>query len=54
MTESQDAILVGGPRDGEKFQAAGSGLLELEVDKYVHRYIRTTATRETDPCGLCW
>jgi hypothetical protein len=48
MTESQDAVLVGGPRDGERFHAAGSALVELEVDTYVHRYIRTTATRETD------
>jgi hypothetical protein len=48
MTESRDAVLVGGPRDGEEFHAAGSALVELEVDGYVHRYIRTSATRGTD------
>jgi hypothetical protein len=48
MTDSQEAILVGGPRDGEQFHAADSALVELEIDKLLHRYIRTTATRETD------
>jgi hypothetical protein len=48
MTQPQDAVLVGGPRDGDQFHAAGSALVELEVDGYVHRYIRTTATREAD------
>jgi hypothetical protein len=38
---------VGGPRDGAEFHAAGTALVELEVDAYVHRYIRTTATRGT-------
>jgi hypothetical protein len=47
MTESEQAILVGGPRDGEHFHPAGSALVELEIDALVHRYIRTTATRET-------
>ncbi|WP_250033769.1 hypothetical protein [Paractinoplanes maris] len=48
MTESQEAVLVGGPRDGNQFDSAGAALVELEIDAYVHRYIRTTATRETD------
>jgi hypothetical protein len=48
MTQPQDAILMGGPRDGDRFHAAGSALVELEMDGYVHRYIRTTATRAID------
>jgi hypothetical protein len=48
MTQPQEAVLIGGPRDGEPFHSAGAALVELEVDDYVHRYIRTTATRETD------
>ncbi|MDG4823709.1 hypothetical protein O7635_17780 [Asanoa sp. WMMD1127] len=37
-----DAILRGGPRDGTQFQAEGAGLIELEIDGMVHRYIPTT------------
>jgi len=37
-----DAILQGGPRDGTAFGAEGAGLVELEIDGMVHRYIRTT------------
>jgi hypothetical protein len=48
MTQPQEAVLVGGPRDGEPFDPADSALLELQVDGYVHRYVRTTATREAD------
>src|SRR5256886_13675433 len=43
-----DAILVGGPRDGTPFHASSAGLLTLEVDGLVQRYIQTTATREVD------
>jgi hypothetical protein len=48
MTQSQNAVLVGGPRDGDQFHAADGALVQLEVDGHVHRYIRTTATREAD------
>jgi hypothetical protein len=40
-----DAVLVGGPRDGTRFAAGGVGLVELEIDGLVHRYIRTTTHR---------
>jgi hypothetical protein len=43
-----DAILVGGPRDGTRFHASSAGLVTLEVDGLVERYIQTTATREVD------
>ena len=43
-----DAILVGGPRDGTLFHASAAGLVTLEVDGLVQRYIQTTATREVD------
>jgi hypothetical protein len=48
MTTPQldDAIMLGGPRDGEVFAAADTALVELEIDGLTHRYIRTTATRE--------
>jgi hypothetical protein len=41
MTTS-DALLQGGPRDGTEFTAEGVGLIELEIDGMVHRYIPTT------------
>ncbi|WP_250008259.1 hypothetical protein [Actinoplanes sp. M2I2] len=47
MTQPQEAVLIGGPRDGQQFDPAGAALVELEVDAYVHRYVRTTATRDT-------
>lgn len=47
MTDSQEVILVGGPRDGDIIDGAGRALMELEIDNLVHRYIRTTATRES-------
>ena len=43
-----DAIFVGGPRDGTVFDAPDSPLVEVPIDNLVHRYIRTTATREQD------
>lgn len=43
---SADAILVGGPRDGSPFTAGDAALLELEIDGFVHRYIRTTVSQE--------
>jgi hypothetical protein len=44
--DSFDAILIGGPRDGTPFRAEGSGLVTLEVEGLVHRYIRTTERRQ--------
>lgn len=44
----QDAILVGGPRDDTLFTADDAGLVELEIDGLVHRYIRTTQQRDRD------
>lgn len=40
MTNS-DALLQGGPRDGTEFNAEGAGLIELEINGMVHRYIPT-------------
>jgi len=45
-----DAVLVGGPRDGDIFDAEDAALVELEIDGMVHRYIRTTK-RRTMPEG---
>ena len=47
MTESQEVILVGGPRDGDIIDGVDRAVVELEVDTLVHRYIRTSATRES-------
>jgi hypothetical protein len=43
-----DAIFIGGPNDGTVFEAPDSALVEVPMDDLVHRYIRTTATREQD------
>jgi hypothetical protein len=50
MTTAQrhDAIMVGGPREGTRFASEEAGLVELEIDGLIHRYIRTTATRDGD------
>ncbi len=42
------AIFVGGPNDDTTFEAPDSALVEVPLDDLVHRYIRTTATRERD------
>jgi hypothetical protein len=47
MTESQEVVLVGGPRDGDIIGGVDRALVELEIDTVVHRYIRTAATRES-------
>ncbi|GAB3976987.1 hypothetical protein V1634_27145 [Plantactinospora veratri] len=46
MTTHDDSILIGGPRDESLVAAGDAGLIELEIDGLIHRYIRTTATRE--------
>jgi hypothetical protein len=43
--DTADAVLVGGPRDQTPFAARDAGLVELEIDGLVHRYIRTTSHR---------
>lgn len=43
---SENAILVGGPRDRTRFVAEDAALVELEIDGLVHRYIRTTQSRD--------
>jgi hypothetical protein len=43
---SENAILVGGPRDQTRFAAEDAALVELEIDGLVHRYIRTTQSRD--------
>jgi hypothetical protein len=47
-TAADDAVLVGGPRDGTRFASEDAALVELEIGGMVHRYIRTTAERERD------
>lgn len=47
-TEQADALLVGGPRDQTLFTAEDTALVELEIDGLIHRYIRTTQSREQD------
>jgi hypothetical protein len=52
MTGKHDAILVGGPYDGSPYAADDAGLVELEDDKTIHRYIHTTAHREVNGAEL--
>jgi hypothetical protein len=44
----QDAIFVGGPRDGTVFHSNQVPLVELEINGMIHRYIRTTRHRDRD------
>jgi hypothetical protein len=37
--------MVGGPRDGEQLTAPDEGLVLVELDGLMHRYVRTTASR---------
>jgi hypothetical protein len=46
MTNSDDAIMVGGPRDGEQLTAPDESLVLVELDGLMHRYVRTTANRQ--------
>jgi hypothetical protein len=43
----EDAILIGGPRDGTSIAAEQAGLIELEIDGMVHRYIPSRQQRQT-------
>ncbi|MGI5215823.1 hypothetical protein [Plantactinospora sp. CA-290183] len=52
MTTRDDAILVGGPRDGTSVPAGDAGLIELKIEGLIHRYIRTTKQREHDGAEL--
>jgi hypothetical protein len=46
MHDTEDALLIGGPRDGTPFDAQDVALVELEIEGLVHRYIRTTRQRD--------
>lgn len=48
MTSANQAVLAGGPGDGDVVKVDQRGLHEIEVDGMVHRYIPTTKTRATD------
>lgn len=50
--ERNDAILVGGPRDELVVAAGDAGLVELQLDGLIHRYIRTHQQRERDGATL--
>jgi len=39
---NHDTVLQGGPQDGTTLTAGGVGLIEIETDGLVHRYIPTT------------
>lgn len=45
LMADHDAVLHGGPHNGTTVSAAGAGLLELERDGLIHRYIATDLTR---------
>lgn len=49
---NKDAILVGGPSNEDLVAADGAGLVEIELDGSIHRYIRTTKRRECDGAAL--
>jgi hypothetical protein len=39
---NNDVALQGGPKDGDSHPAGDAGLVEVEIDGMVHRYIPTT------------
>jgi len=43
-----DVILVGGPKDGAVVRSAGSAVVELEIDGFIHKYVLTNQHREHD------
>jgi hypothetical protein len=45
-TVQEHAVYVGGPLDGQAFDADGASLIEAEIDGMVHRYVHTTKHRE--------
>jgi hypothetical protein len=45
---NHDVILVGGPRDGAVVRSAGSAVVELEIDGFIHKYVLTNQRREHD------
>ncbi|GAB7052214.1 hypothetical protein [Catenuloplanes indicus] len=42
-----EAALVGGPYDGETRNAGDTGLIEIENDGLVHRYIHTSKSHDS-------
>jgi hypothetical protein len=45
--ESADAVFVGGPNDGVTFTSDEVAVVEVPLDGLVHRYVRTTAHRDS-------
>jgi hypothetical protein len=43
---NSDVILVGGPRDGAVVTSAGSSVVELEIDGFIHKYVLTNQHAE--------
>ena len=43
-----DAILVGGPRDGSSYSSDAAPVVELDIGGLLHRYVVTTKQRERD------
>lgn len=43
---SDDAVFVGGPNDGASFTSDDAAVVEVRLDRLVHRYIRTTKHRQ--------
>ena len=48
----RDAILVGGPSNDTLVTAGDAGLVELEINGLIHRYIRTRQQRHHDGDAL--
>jgi hypothetical protein len=41
-------MLTGGPRDGLLVRSAGSAVVELEIDGFIHRYVLTAKRQQRD------
>jgi hypothetical protein len=51
-TDQNDAIYIGGPRDGTAFSSQGAALVEVDIGGMLHRYIRTHQHRDQDGSSL--
>jgi hypothetical protein len=45
---NHDVMLTGGPRDGLLVRSAGSAVVELEIDGFIHRYVLTAQRQQRD------
>jgi len=45
---NHDVILVGGPRDGAVVRSAGSAVVEIEIDGFIHKYVLTKQHKQRD------